>query len=173
MTDKITLLFVEHTGHVLAAVTRNADPTGPISAGELAAGGLLVRGFSPQAQFEVSSEQLAVLTVDLDPVVLLQPRTYRVEQAQAVPLPSTLVTDLTVKLTATNVEVSLTGSAPEETRVWFQIEGGHLTSPLVAYGVIPTGMQKVTLPIEALGPGTYNVLVLVVDYPPFMHSQPV
>ena len=28
MTDKMTLLFVKHTGHILAAITRSADPTG-------------------------------------------------------------------------------------------------------------------------------------------------
>jgi hypothetical protein len=167
MTDKITLLFVEHTGHVLAAVSRSADPTGPISAGELAAGGLLVRGLRDQVQFEVPSVQLAVLTLDLDPVVLLQPRAYAIVQEQAVPLPSTPAP--TVTLTAINVEVKLNDDAPAETKVWLQIEGGNLTAPVVTQGLISTGEKSVILPIEPLGLGTYDVLVLVVDYLPFVH----
>ena len=87
MTDKMTLLFVKHTGHILAAVTRSADPTGEISAEDLARGGLLVRGFNGDTQFEVPSRELDVLTVDLDPALLLQPRAFVVDEDQKVPVP--------------------------------------------------------------------------------------
>jgi hypothetical protein len=171
MTDKMTLLFVKHTGHVLAALTRSADPTGEISAADLALGGLLVRGASGQKQFEVPSEQLDDLTVDLEPVVLLQPRAYTADQGQAVPLPST--TAPAVTLTATDVKVTLSAQATAETKVWLQVDGGNLTSPRVADGVIPTGMPAVTLPIEALDPGNYDVFALVSGYLPFVHSQTI
>jgi hypothetical protein len=170
MTDKMTLLFVKHTGHVLAAVTRSADPTGKILTGDLALGGLLVRGFSGQEQFEVPPEQLDVLTVDLEPVLLLQPRAYTVDQGQAVPLPN--ITAPTVALTATDVTVTLSGPVPADTKVWSQVDGGNLTSPRVADGVIPAsvGASAVTLRIEAVDPGTYNVLVLVGGRLPFADS---
>jgi hypothetical protein len=169
MTDQMTLLFVKHTGHILAAVTRSADPMGKISAEDLARGGLLVRGFNGDTQFEVPSRELDVLTVDLEPALLLQPRAFFVDENKKVlmPVPGGIENKVSeVKLSATDVTVTpLHGSVPEDTKVWVQITGGDLTQPLIATGTVPTGGTAVALPLIPLHAGLYDVLTFVATLP--------
>jgi hypothetical protein len=114
----------------------------------------------------MTRSQLDVLIVDLEPVILLQPRAYAADQGQTVLLPIS-TTPPKVALTASGVTVTLSLPASAETKVWIQVDGGNLTSPRVADGVIQIGMDVVTLPIEAVDPGTYYVLVLVDGHRPF------
>jgi hypothetical protein len=164
MTDKMTLLYVKQTGHVLGAVTREADPDGAITPQALAQGGLLVRGFSTNEQFEVPPEQLNVLTVDLQEVVLLDPRGYVVdEEEQSVGnLPG--LTAPTVTLTPKDVTVAL--ATASDVKVWVQIAGASLTQPQVVTGTIPAGGLSVVMQIETLGPGQYQTLTLATDREP-------
>jgi hypothetical protein len=167
MTDKMTLLFIKQTGHILAAVTRGADPTGEISAEDLARGGLLVRGFNGDTQFEVPSRELDVLTVDLEPALLLQPRAFVVDENQKVPVPVSGGTVNAVDLSVTQVTVTPSeGQVPEDTKVWVQITGGDLTQPLIATGTVPTDGTAVALPLIPLNAGHYKVLTFVATLPP-------
>lgn len=175
MADKMTLLFVKHTGHILAAVTRSADPTGTLSAEDLARGGLLVRGFSSDTQFEVPPRELDVLTVDLDSALLLQPRAFFVDENQKVPVPVSSGTVNSVLLSATQVTVQPLASSPvpEDTKVWVQITGGDLTQPLIAAGTVPTGGTSVALPLVPLHAGHYDVLTFVATLPPHVFTNQV
>lgn len=162
MTDKMTILFVKHTGHVFAAITRNADPSGGITAKSLAGERLLVRGLPPphdKKQFEIPADQLDVLIVDLDPALLLQPSEFIVDQGRPVPVPGSTVS--TVTLTTTDVAVTLNAQVQGETKVWIQVEGETLTKPRVATGSIPSNTLSATFPIELIGSGGYRVLALV------------
>jgi len=179
MTDQMTVLFVKHTGHVLAVVTRNADPKGKISAENLARGGLLVRGFTANAatnttgneQFKVLPEELDVMTVDLDSALLLQPRAFIIDDGQPVQTPNVTVPN--VSLSLTNVTVTLGAAVTEETKVWVQVDGGNLAEPRIAEGKIPNGATSTVLQIQTLDPGIYYVLTLVVDRLPDARSQTV
>jgi hypothetical protein len=178
MPDKMTLLFVKHTGHILAAVTRSADPTGRISAEDLARGGLLVRGFdfisNKQFEFEVPSRELDVLTVDLEPALLLKPSEFVVDENQKVPVPASDGTMITVGLSATHVTVTPAGPpVPEDTKVWVQIIGGDLTQPLIAAGTVPTGGTSVALPLVPLHAGQYDVLTFVASRQLHVQSQAI
>ena len=143
MTDKMTLLFVKHTGHILAAVTRSADPTGTISAEDLARGGLLVRGFNGDTQFEVPPRELDVLTVDLDSALLLQPRAFFVDENQKVPVPVSSGTVNAVSFVGDSCDCYTSRPpVPEDTKVWVQITGGDLTQPLIADRDSPDGWNQ-------------------------------
>src|SRR5262245_43451082 len=163
MTDKMTVLFVSHSGHALAAVTRNAGE-GEISAQDLARGGLLVRGFAGNEQFEVPPEELAVVTVDRDTGLLLRPRDFSIDNGQPVQTPTATVS--TVTLTATNVTVTLAAAVTEETKVWVQVDGGNLAEPRVVKGSIAVNATSTALNIVTLDPGAYFILTLVTDRKP-------
>jgi hypothetical protein len=174
MPDKMTLLFVKHTGHILAAVTRSADPTGTISAEDLARGGLLVRGFNSDTQFEVPPRELDVLTVDLEHPLILQPRAFFVDATQKVPMPVAGGPVHAVLLSATQVTVTPIGTpVPEDMKVWVQITGGDLTQPLIATGTVPTGGTNVALPLVPLNAGHYDVLTFIVTLPPLVLTNQV
>jgi hypothetical protein len=175
MTNKMTVLFVKHTGHVLAAVTRSANPTGQISAENLARGGLLVRGFAGNEQFKVPPEELDVLTTDFDSALLLQPRAFIIEDGQPVQTPNgTNPAAISgVSLTSANVTVTLNSPVDEETKVWVQVDGGNLVEPRTADGKILIHTQSTVLQIQTLDPGTYYLLTLVVDCLPDARSQTI
>jgi hypothetical protein len=178
MTDKMTVLFVKHTGHVLAAVTSNADPTAKISAGDLARGGLLVRGFpaipptTGNEQFEVPPGELDVMSVDLDPALLLKPRNFIIDDGQLVQIPIATVNNVALT-TPTKVTVTLAAAVTEETKVWVQVDGGNLAEPRTAEGKIPNTGTSTELQIQTLDPGTYFVLTLVVDRLPDVRTQAI
>jgi hypothetical protein len=176
MIDKMTVVFVKQTGHVFAAVTRTAEPTSDISAESLAHSGLLVRGLTAGVQFEVPEEELAVLTVDLEPVVLLRPREFFVDEAQqaVVELPAAPVPPgaalANPSVTPTQVTVTLGAATPTKVKSWVQIEGGNLMQPRIAAGEIAVNATSVLLPIETLDAGTYQVLTLATERPPNVTS---
>jgi hypothetical protein len=168
MTDKMTVLFVKHTGHVLAALTRNADPEGKISAEDVARGGLLVRGLGGSEQFKVLPEELELITVDLDPALLRQPRAFIIDNGQ--PLQTPVATVANVSLTSANITVALGAPVTEETKVWVQVDGGNLAEPRTAEGKILINTDNAVLQIQTLDPGTYYLLTLVVDRLPDARS---
>jgi hypothetical protein len=177
MTDKMTLLFIKHTSHILAAVTRNADPTAKISAEELARGGLLVRGLvGSDAQFEVPPGELDIATVDLEPTLLLQPRAFFIDEDQEPPLPIISgATVNTVTLTATTVTVKPDNTPVlNDTNVWVLITGGNLTQPQIAKGLVQSGQPSTAFPLVPLEAGNYDVLTFVATRQPHVlnHSIP-
>jgi len=170
MTDTMTVLFVNHSGHALAAVTRNADES-EISAQDLARDGLLVRFFPGNQRFEVPPAELAVVNADLDTALLLQPRAFSIDDGQPVQTPTAVVSNVT--LTATNVTVALAAAVTEETKVWVQVDGGNLAEPRVAKGSIAAGASSTVLQIVTLDPGTYFILTLVADRTPDVRSPTI
>jgi hypothetical protein len=97
---KMTVLYLKHTGHVLAALTRSATGEAPAASAPeeqrqaydaaevaaLAGDALLARGFERDAppnkplrtQFPIAAADLAPLTVDPDESVLSSPRAWHV-----------------------------------------------------------------------------------------------
>src|SRR5262245_35738598 len=83
MSDKMQVLFVKQTGHVLAAFTRTADPEGKPEVSSLAGSGLLVRNRtivsgtpSGGETLVAPSDSLDVAVVDYDPDVFNDPRSF-------------------------------------------------------------------------------------------------
>lgn len=85
MTAKMTLITSSATGQVLGAMTRSADPEGP--AAYLLADGLMVRkqqpvlpipptGPQPLINMRVPGDHLAASTVDFNPRVIADPRSF-------------------------------------------------------------------------------------------------
>jgi hypothetical protein len=168
MTDKMTVLFVGHSGHALAAVTRNADSTGNISAKDLARDGLLVRAITSDEQFEVPHKELEVVTVDLNTALLFQPRAFIIDGGQPVQTPNATV--FSVELTSAEVKVQVGLPVVEETKIWVQVGGGNLTEPRVAKGSIVAPARSAVLQIGPLAPGDYYVLALVSKTQPFIDT---
>lgn len=176
MTEKMTVLFIEQTGHVLGALTHVADPTAELSPSVLASGGLLVRGFPGKQQFEVPPEWLKTLNVDLNEAVLLNPRAFYVDETQKSALPVASAPISSVVLDSTKVTVtpiSATVAVTTLTKVWVQVAGGTLTEPRVAKGELKIGDKKLELSIETLDPGPYSVLTLAVNYAPKISTRTV
>jgi hypothetical protein len=81
MNDKMQVLFVKQTGHVLAAFTRTADPEGKPQVSDLAGSGLFVRNrltdsttvTSGGETLVVPPDALDVAVVDYDPGVFTAP----------------------------------------------------------------------------------------------------
>jgi hypothetical protein len=80
MNDKMQVLFVKKTGHVLAAFTRSADPEGKPKVEDLTGDGLLVRNMSLPATLAktvlVPPETLDVSVVDFEPALFSSPREF-------------------------------------------------------------------------------------------------
>ena len=81
MNDKMQVLFVKQTGHVLVAFTRTADPEGKLQVSDLTGSGLFVRNrtsvsansLSGGETLVVPAEALDVAVVDYDPDVFTTP----------------------------------------------------------------------------------------------------
>lgn len=167
MTDKMTMLYVAQTGHALAALTRSAEPTADLSADELAAGGLLVRGFQTgPPQIVVPAEELKALVVDFNEVALEQPRAFFVDETQKTAVDIPAGTAPTATLTRTSLTLSLAAAAATEVKVWALISGQHINTPRVVKGSIAGSQTSVDLQIEALENGNYQLYALASGLPP-------
>lgn len=170
MSEKMTVLFVAHTGHVLAAATHGAALV-TSSPAALAEGGLALRRL--QESFTLDPAELQAATVEPMEPLLLQPFGYRIVDgtpepvaAAANPLPAPV-------LAASQVTVNLPAPAAEETPVWVHIEGGSLSRPVVVMGKVPETAGQVALQIASLDPDTYRLLTLVPGLPPLATSHQV
>jgi hypothetical protein len=178
MTDKMTLLYLKQTGHVLGAVTRVADPDGEITPEALAQGGLFVRGLAANQQFEIQPEQLDVLTVDLQEVALLNPRGFIVNEEDQTaeelqPGGSSALNASTVTATRVTVNLAASPATTTEVKVWVQIQGGNLTQPQIVSGKIAAGAVTVDLQIETLSPGQYVLLTVATGRMPRVDTDSV
>jgi hypothetical protein len=171
MNEKVALLFVAHSGHVLAAITRAADPEGKLDAKDLAGAGLLVRGFDdispPHAiteRFEVSPADLGVLITDFTPDLLLQPRSFVIDQDQKTPVIVSSAIQ-SIEVTANKVTITLSAPAQGDKQVWVQIVGGSLGQPKTIKGRILSDSSALDISMD-LGPGNYFALALVSSHLP-------
>ena len=77
--SKLTVVYLKDTGHVLAALTRADPPQGTEPVSALVGTGLPVRFVGrPPADVTVPAEDLAAVTVDDQPEVVISPQSFQV-----------------------------------------------------------------------------------------------
>lgn len=186
---KITLLYLKHTGHVLAALTRNAAPGQPLPARELAAEGALVRRLKTapaDVSFLVPASELDSLVVNGDDAILTAPREYRAvpgDEAAAFvpanvpqngPLDLDLIVDadhatFTLKV-ANGVQVVAPADLPVSAQVYDENVPVSLPrdKPAIAKGFVKEGQFKVVLNLSRTLPASpnYQVIKLVAGVRP-------
>lgn len=170
MSEKMTLLFVKETGHIVAALTRAADPEAELTTDLLAGEALLVRYFGNvqaigygNTEFLIPPEELDVAITDLDDGVISNPRGFFVDDEKQ-PQPLNLVAAVSAATPLAQASQIRINAAPTEaSKVWIQIVGPPPATPQVATKEIPAGGPNVTIDIRPLDqPATqYHVLVLV------------
>jgi len=178
VSEKITVLYVEQTGHVLAVLTRAADAEAEPAVEELAGEALPVRRLGdptetwfPTVEFLVPASELKAKNVDLKPGVVENPRGFYLDENDEVqPLDATsAVDDASLNVAGTQVAVTVTGAAviAEKAAVWI-----HITDPNPANAQTQTAEKAETVNtanvnITPLSAGTHHVLTLVAKVPPF------
>jgi len=176
MSASMTVFFVERTGHLLGAVTRNsgvapASRKGPISED------LLFR-FKDGTQATVSGNHLSTLLVAPLPEVPLAPLDFHAPKATDAP-PGTAprpkdvkrlpAAPVSVTLYSDGILVDLGRFATKNENVWILVAGGTLAEPLFVEGTIEKDSQGTTLLTPALAKGVfYQVLALVEDHATFL-----
>lgn len=174
MTEKMTLLCAKETRHVLALLTRAADPEAAVKSDELSGGELLVRyvgdtkrPFTKDARFFVPADDLEAQTVDFDEDVLKNPRAFALDKENNVQPLDLTASGLDAALpsgSTTQVKVSLTDPVTADTPVWLSITDGSTSKPRT--DKIASGTNSVTVNVGTMVPGHYYVLVLVEGFPP-------
>jgi hypothetical protein len=161
--DKMSVIYVEKTGHVLGAFTRTADSESEPAADAVVGSALLLRDPDDgELLFSVGSQLLKVKNVDLNDGVLLASRDYVLKDD--LPQEGILFTATPVSYDdpTNSVEVTLPNPTPEDITVSVQIEDGLSQPIVVAIDILATtdnGSAPVTL-----APGTYDALVLAPGY---------
>ena|SRR6185295_300318 len=164
MTDKMTLIVVKKTGHVMGVVTRESDPEGKLEPKDVAGEKLLVRfvGSPPfsVAQFFVPSDELAVEVKDFDPVVVTRPREFYLNADKQV----TGTTGTTTITPQSNTQIRVAVAAvAAKTPAWIQVlSSTDPTDTQVRQGEIDIGQTHVDLDVLPLNSGdVYHVFGLV------------
>lgn len=159
MSDKMTLLFVKETGHVVAGLTRAADPEANLTADVLAGEALSVR-LNPDTEFLVEPDQLDVLITDFDEGVLAAPRMFFVDQDKKVQ-PVDVTTTVSASFSGT-AQLTVTTSVTEERKVWVEIVGPTPNSRQIVTDKLAAATGDVTINLRPLVAGTaYDILVLI------------
>jgi hypothetical protein len=180
MSASTLLLYTNATGHVLAAATVAAPPSGAIDPETLAGDPLPVRYVGDPAavdfataQATVPSAELAVLSVDAKAAPVDQARTFVIQNNAPVPL--NVLNKLTVGLDPSREILNVTCSpAPTgKVSVWTRVEWAGTRGPadppippqLVSLE-LPSVTGPIKVPLQTLAPGNYWALVLVTGYVP-------
>ena len=129
MNEKMQVLIVKQTGHVLAAFTRTADPEDKPAVSALAGSGLLVRnrGAVPPPSsgvetFLVSSGSLDVAVVDFDPDVFLLPSRFAASGGKVEPLGPVAPSSVTLAVDKLTIAVANANAPSSNLKVWAQVE---------------------------------------------------
>lgn len=171
MTNKMTLLLVKKTGHVLGVVTRESDPEGTLEPADIAGEELLVR-FAGRAadtpfavaQFFVPAAELAVEVKDLDPVVVTRPREFYLNADKQVAGAAGAVPTVTLSGN-TQINVDLAANVTAKTPVWIQVSAAaDLTRTQVRQADIDVNQDDVDLEVLPLNSGLHYVLTLVAGH---------
>lgn len=187
---KATILYVKHSGHALAVLTRAAfveaepadDPQAvPPEVTALAGAALPVRmfdnaatGLPDAAGFSIPAERLAALTLDVQDAQLLSPRNFAVVDDESLAFtPPTALPAVTLDASHSALNVTLTAATAVEVKVALHVtpEVGASGRPLVLQGVFTPATpsaQTVRFNLGAILSGTYAVLVLAQGYRPAM-----
>ena len=167
MTNKMSLILVKKTGHVLGVVTRESDPEGPLDPAGVAGEELLVRyaGDDPtvatfkDAQFFVPASELSVEVKDFDPVVVTRPREFCLNANKDVVGTAGTVTVSNPASSNTQIKLDLGANVIAKTPVWLQVSPAvDPTSKQVRQGEIDVGQKEVDLDVLPLDPGDHYVL---------------
>ena len=186
--SKLTVIYLQDTKQILAAVSRAAPPEGEEPVTTLVGSSLPVRSISGQSSTGASASSLdlsipanllAAATVDLKPEVLLNPRDFQVVEdpsdlthpkVQAlVPGAGTGVT-----LSPIGVTVNITSAPPTDLPILIVLKSASQTAPalapIVLPGAIPKGESKAQL-VTALPVGSkWNILTIVSGLKPQVDS---
>ena len=170
MTNKMTLILVKKTGHVLGVVTRESDPEGPLEPAGVAGEELLVRFVGDptaatfnDAQFLVPANELAVEVKDFDQVVVTRPREFWLNaDKQVVGTGANPTVDNPNPTPNTQIRVTAAAAATVKTPVWIQVSSTtDPTNTQVRQGEIDVGQNLVNLDVLPLDSGDHYVLALV------------
>jgi hypothetical protein len=173
MTDKMTLITLKDTGHVLAALSRAADPEATLTPAVLAGEYMSVRyvgnptgvGYG-ENEFQIKADQLDVAITDLDADVITTPRSFYVDADKKVqPADASGVTSAFT----TNAEIRITVAAvPQERKV--RVEIIDVSDPTERQAVTGKIALNATQTVISLRPlkttSVYEVLTLVQTFMP-------
>ena len=170
MTDKMTLIVVKKTAHVLAVVTRESDSEGRLAPADVAGEKLLVRfAGRPQdphfsaAQFLVPADELAVEVKDYDPVVVTRPRDFYLDASKE-PAGTAAVNPSVSNPGNSNTQITVNagGAVTDKTPVWIQISSSTDPSDTqVRQGEIEANGTTIDFDVLPLDSGIHYVLTLV------------
>jgi len=177
MIDKMTLLFVKKTGHVLAFVTRASDPETKPKPEELAGEALLVRyvgdpakAWFETAQFLVPPDELDVEVKDFDDLVVTRPRDFYLDAAKEVVSASGAFPTV-ARVGNSQVTVRLAGNVTAKTPVWIQVSSGFdPTKTQIRESDINVDEDNSVLNLLPLDSGTHYVLALVAGHAAFVNK---
>lgn len=179
MSVQMSVVFISYTGHALAALTQNAGTE--LQAQDVASPFLVVRGIVddnkkpvPHAPFKIPTQWLDVFTGDVDPKVLLDPRSNEVDKSnKSAPISSITGTGPTVTPDSAKQEVTvkLAGTATGPANAFIVCPTTDPDNPNILQAQIPGGQQSITVSAGSIQSGTY-VLVLVAGYPPVAGQVP-
>jgi hypothetical protein len=184
MSAQMTLLFVEHTGHVLAALRQLDDATPTVTS-------LVGESFpwrvpqkvpsSPAAVFDVPEAELEATSVLFDEAVIGRPQDF-VVAGDRTARPGNL-TPPTVELTHTALKLTLSGGPGADTKVFAAVcQRGvsdpqrRLLSATWPASESPFEINLTILPGEnaaSIGTGDYDVVVAIEGYPLIHEEQTV
>jgi hypothetical protein len=165
MSEKMTVIFIEATGHILGIVTRVGNPEGHIAVEDLVGDGLPVRNLlAGSSRITVEPHVLKVQTIDLDSNALLQPFNYILENDVPVLQGDSVQT---VGLTTSSLKVTLPTIPSENLTIWAQVEGGPSGERVVLQDTILKNTfpaeKELTVPLLHAG-YDYSFLVLIQGY---------
>jgi hypothetical protein len=174
MNEKMTLLFVKETGHVLAAITRAADAEAKIEASALAGTALPVRyvgdpaGTGYSETVLVPAGQLDTFTADYEARALQRPNDYFVagkDDQQKSQQANRFIT-VTGAPQSGNSQLKIDANVPDKTKVLVILSGSTPADTQLVSGemIYDAGLTKsiAILNIAQLNPGDYTLLILVV-----------
>jgi hypothetical protein len=178
MNAKMNVVYLQSVGHVLAVVTRTAEPPNAgTDVSPFVGDGLHVRGLgvpptsSPWTDFNaqdfvIPPNQLAVLPTDLDPTVLLAPRTSYVDSNHKVQSLNGSISN--ASYSAPKVAITLFANTAVPLDVLVLIEGQSLGAPLSLSGTISASTNSTNVSTPSLSLGSYYALVFVATFIPYV-----
>jgi hypothetical protein len=171
MSEKMTLVTLKTTGHVLGALTRTGNPEGTLKLEDLVgADGLPIRDAATgKVVHEVQTGQLELETVDRLDEVLFRPSAYAVVAGALVlqALPSAL----TLQFSAGKLTITAPPPLKPGDKVWAQIEGSPGPRRVHEQAAILDGPGPASKVEISLVPGTYHLLVLVPGYQALLTTE--
>ena len=166
MTNKMTLILVKKTGHVLGVVTRESDPEGALEPAGVAGEELLVRFIGDPAsatfndtQFFVPANELSVEVKDFDQVVVTRPREFCLNADKQVVGTAGSITVSNPAPANTQIKIDVGANVAAKTPVWLQVSSAvDPTKTQVRQGEIDVGQREVDVDVLPLDSGDHYVL---------------